>query len=162
MFNVHRLAWCVCFLLFSSAYCFSQSYGYHIEHYNSDDGLPQNSIKGVEMDGNGYIWLATEVGLVRYDGETFKLFNLAEDKKPIRERVRTLYLLNKNDVYVILNDRSRYRVNKWQLLERIANNEVHDPPGKDRAVSWGESIYEDCRLRTVSGEEPEWVLPLTV
>jgi signal transduction histidine kinase len=43
--------------------------------YTEDDGLPQNSVKSIAQDENGFIWLATEDGLVRFDGHTFKVFN---------------------------------------------------------------------------------------
>ncbi|WP_118973194.1 ligand-binding sensor domain-containing protein [Taibaiella koreensis] len=50
--------------------------GYYISrHLNGDNGLPQNSIKSIAPDDNGFIWLATESGLVRYDGRKLKVYN---------------------------------------------------------------------------------------
>jgi ligand-binding sensor domain-containing protein/signal transduction histidine kinase len=48
---------------------------YYLEHYTDENGLPQNSVKGIAKDKNGFIWLATEDGLVRFDGQKFHLFN---------------------------------------------------------------------------------------
>lgn len=39
--------------------------------YNSESGLPQNSVKDIVKDKYGFIWLATEGGIVRYDGYSF-------------------------------------------------------------------------------------------
>lgn len=39
--------------------------------YNTDNGLPQNSIKDIIKDRYGFIWLATENGIIRYDGQNF-------------------------------------------------------------------------------------------
>jgi Signal transduction histidine kinase len=44
-------------------------------HYNNENGLPQNSVKFAEMDNDGYLWLATESGIVRYDGQRFRVFD---------------------------------------------------------------------------------------
>lgn len=44
---------------------------YVSEWYTTDNGLPQNSIKDIVKDRYGYLWLATEQGVVRYDGRNF-------------------------------------------------------------------------------------------
>lgn len=43
-------------------------------HYTDSDGLPQNSIKSIAQDNNGFFWLATERGLVRFDGHRFSTY----------------------------------------------------------------------------------------
>ena len=50
---------------------------YFTSNYTDESGLPQNSIRKIVADSIGFIWLATEGGLVRYDGRTFKVFNRA-------------------------------------------------------------------------------------
>jgi signal transduction histidine kinase len=49
--------------------------GYSITHYNSDNGLSQNSINGMAFDKNGFLWLATKWGIVRFDGKNFREYN---------------------------------------------------------------------------------------
>ena len=49
---------------------------YSVVNYNSDNALPQNSIKGMAFDNNGFLWLATEMGLVRFDGRNFREYNM--------------------------------------------------------------------------------------
>lgn len=51
--------------------------GYSLRQYTAENGLPQNSIKSIAADSAGYIWLATEDGLVRFDGYHFTVFNSA-------------------------------------------------------------------------------------
>jgi len=48
---------------------------YTIRHFTDEDGLPQNSVKGIAADKNGFLWLATENGLTRFDGSYFLNFN---------------------------------------------------------------------------------------
>ncbi|QWT86478.1 hypothetical protein KBP46_00950 [Chryseobacterium sp. PCH239] len=43
--------------------------------YDTDKGLPQNSVKDVTKDQYGFIWISTENGLVRYDGNNFVTYN---------------------------------------------------------------------------------------
>ena len=49
---------------------------YNVINYNSDNALPQNSIKGMAFDRNGFLWMATEMGLVRFDGRNFREYNM--------------------------------------------------------------------------------------
>ncbi len=45
----------------------------------SRNGLPQNSVRTVAQSTDGYIWLGTEEGLVRYDGNRTKVYNRRTD-----------------------------------------------------------------------------------
>jgi signal transduction histidine kinase/CheY-like chemotaxis protein/ligand-binding sensor domain-containing protein len=48
---------------------------YISDNWQSDRGLPQNVVTGLAQTGNGYLWAATEEGLVRFDGVRFSVFN---------------------------------------------------------------------------------------
>lgn len=43
-------------------------------HFLVEDGLPSNEVYQSIQDDRGYIWLATDRGLVRYDGYEFKVY----------------------------------------------------------------------------------------
>jgi hypothetical protein len=64
-----------CLLQWLSSKEQTRSYGYSITHYNSDNGLPQNSIVAMCFDQNGFLWLATQMGIVRFDGKNFREYN---------------------------------------------------------------------------------------
>lgn len=53
---------------------------YAVRHFTDEDGLPQNSVKGISADKNGFLWLATENGLTRFDGNYF--LNFSSDNVP--------------------------------------------------------------------------------
>ncbi len=42
-----------------------------------EDGLPQNSIRAIAQSADGYLWLATQAGIVRFDGVRFTEFSTA-------------------------------------------------------------------------------------
>jgi signal transduction histidine kinase/streptogramin lyase len=48
---------------------------YRFDSYTTDNGLPQNSIWAMCQTRDGYIWLATGEGLLRFDGVRFQVFN---------------------------------------------------------------------------------------
>ena len=41
----------------------------------TENGLPQNTVHAITQTRNGYIWIATEGGLARYDGINFRVFD---------------------------------------------------------------------------------------
>jgi ligand-binding sensor domain-containing protein/signal transduction histidine kinase len=45
------------------------------ESWTTENGLPQNSIRDILQTRDGYLWLATEGGLVRFDGARFVVFD---------------------------------------------------------------------------------------
>ena len=53
---------------------------FHVTHYTSRNGLPQNSVKSMFMDKNRFLWMTTEGGLVRFDGFDFDIYNTSNIK----------------------------------------------------------------------------------
>jgi ligand-binding sensor domain-containing protein len=49
-------------------------------NWTTEDGLPQNSVNAILQTQDGYIWLATFGGLVRYDGVQFTIFTKGNTK----------------------------------------------------------------------------------
>lgn len=68
LFKIH-----IFFLLFCIQICYSQQIA--SVWYDTDNGLPQNSVKDIIKDKYGFIWLSTENGLVRYDGYNFVTYS---------------------------------------------------------------------------------------
>ena len=48
---------------------------YRFDHWTTDNGLPQNSVRDILQTRDGYLWLTTFDGLVRFDGARFTVFN---------------------------------------------------------------------------------------
>jgi AraC family transcriptional regulator, chitin signaling transcriptional activator len=90
------------FILFSS--CHAQ---YTSVWYNTENGLPQNSIKDVIKDKYGFIWIATDNGLVKYDGLHFTVI----DKLPVTNLYFESFLGNiANDSIVIYNNYEKEKI----------------------------------------------------
>jgi ligand-binding sensor domain-containing protein len=64
---------------------------YRFDHWTTDNGLPQNSIYGITQTRDGYLWLATVDGLVRFDGLRFTVFDQSNSKGLRSNRFINLY-----------------------------------------------------------------------
>jgi ligand-binding sensor domain-containing protein len=52
-----------------------QGQTFSFQHFGIEDGLPSTEVHDVHQDYLGYIWLATDHGLCRFDGFEFKVFS---------------------------------------------------------------------------------------
>ena len=48
---------------------------YSVRMWQSDDGLPQNSVFAITQTSDGYLWVGTHEGLARFDGVRFSLLD---------------------------------------------------------------------------------------
>ena len=68
-----------------------------MEIWDNSNGLPQNAVFALEKDEFGYLWIATEEGLVRFDGMSPKIFDM--DTYPI---------MQEQTYYTFFQNRKRY------------------------------------------------------
>jgi diguanylate cyclase (GGDEF)-like protein len=77
-----RIPFCVLILFIVSASCQSASLVQALKNkknFTSNEGLVQNTVYDIEQDLNGFIWLATQSGLDRFDGYSFENFGETSD-----------------------------------------------------------------------------------
>jgi len=48
---------------------------YKLDSWQSEQGLPQSFVRSIAQTPDGYLWLGTEEGVVRFDGVQFTAFN---------------------------------------------------------------------------------------
>lgn len=63
---------CVFLILLTCLDMSGSSDRYSISHLGVEHGLSNNHVVGIAQDKNGFIWIATDEGLNRYDGHSFK------------------------------------------------------------------------------------------
>ena len=107
-------------------------YGY--QSWQTDNGLPQNTVHAVLQTHDGYIWLATEAGLVRFDSVKFTVFTHQDTPQ-----------LGSDLIYCLLEDKSgalwigtasgvtRYRDGSFQAFP--------GPGGLQATIVW--SMHQD-------------------
>lgn len=97
---------CILFLNFESASAAGQetAFGdYVVNIYNEQSGLPTGEANVVIQTDDGYVWIGSYGGLIRYDGTCFK--NYSEEKPGISSSsVRSLYEDSKGRLFIGTND----------------------------------------------------------
>lgn len=58
-------------------FCSAESY---FRHITVEEGLSSNYVRSLMQDSYGFVWIGTDHGVNRYDGNTFKTMQFAEDK----------------------------------------------------------------------------------
>ncbi len=65
---------------------------FRFEHYDSKNGLSQNSVSSLMCDKDGFLWIGTMNGLNRFDGYKFKVFDSAsENNSFINNRIINIW-----------------------------------------------------------------------
>jgi signal transduction histidine kinase/ligand-binding sensor domain-containing protein len=63
--------------------------GYSVRVWQTEDGLPENLVTSAAQTKDGYLWFGTFSGVVRFDGERFRVFNpINTPEMPDRRVVR--------------------------------------------------------------------------
>ena len=53
-----------------------QAHRFHSRMYTQKEGLPASAIQSMAQDSRGYLWISTYGGLSRFDGRTFKNYDI--------------------------------------------------------------------------------------
>lgn len=116
---------------------------YSLRHYTTDNGLPQNTVRAITQDDDGFIWLATDMGLVRFDGQSFVTYD--KDKlglesssfvsfiKDIEGRKNRLYALGRRLTHIRIEN-GKATPDKNPLENRI--HKMFKPSGKPYDLSY--------------------------
>src|SRR5688572_4071457 len=64
---------------------------HYVESWTTENGLPHNIVGALQQTRDGYIWIATSDGLVRFDGVRFTVFNRGNSPGLRSNRFTSLY-----------------------------------------------------------------------
>jgi AraC family chitin signaling transcriptional activator len=113
-------------LFFLSYFCFlftinSQSVNseYIFKHYTVEDGLISNLINDMGVDKNGFIWIATQSGISRFDGRYFLNFNSFNHKDIKNNRFFLMIRENDSNLYFYNTLYQQFKVNENSELIEI-------------------------------------------
>src|SRR6476469_3530330 len=73
---------------------------YLVDSWQTDQGLPQNSVISMTQSHDGYLWLATFNGLVRFDGVRFTVFNSHNTPALDSSRIVRVFEDNANRLWI--------------------------------------------------------------
>lgn len=114
--------------------------------WTTETGLPQNSVTSIAQTDNGYLWLGTFGGLVRFDGVRFKVFTPANTPELVNNRIISLATDHDKNLWVG-TERGEiivYRDGKFKLIDdgknyenKVINDIYVDDAGKIWIGGWG-------------------------
>src|SRR5580658_6308292 len=102
--------------------------GYAIQHFTDENGLPQNSINDLLFDRNGYLWLASQVGLIRFNGTAFDLY-YPDDKPEMESNITYFATDDQGAIYFQTDDHNLYRYagNNSHLVKAVNTAALKKP-----------------------------------
>ncbi|MFT4113736.1 two-component regulator propeller domain-containing protein [Silvibacterium sp.] len=108
-------------------------YGY--QSWQTDSGLPQNTVHAIAQDRQGYLWIATEAGLVRFDGAQFRIFTQQDTPALGSDIIDSLCLDRDGWLWIGTSQGvARYRDGRFASSAQIAGEVVAPVPA--RSAIW--------------------------
>ena len=123
---------------------FSQeSSEFRIQKFNTETGLPSNGIKGLQWDEKtGFLWIATEAGIVRYNGMDFKVYNKDDETHITNERILFMVKNNEGRIYTADNSGNLFYVDK-NKLKFYGSEQMNSHFGNDFiSISVSDKLYK--------------------
>lgn len=129
--------------------CHSQSP--RITLYDEDEGLNRTYINCIVREPRGNIWLATESGIVKFDGSNFVEFFPVQGTFTNKEVVRLIF--NGHNLYGIFRDSGLFQFNTQTYTSRLITRQ----PVSDICVTDPNTLYYTTKsgqlVKQVSGNE---------
>jgi signal transduction histidine kinase/ligand-binding sensor domain-containing protein len=127
------------FLLIKSSSAQEES---SIYHWTTENGLPSNGIKGLQFDpSTGFLWIASEAGLIRFNGIEFTTFQNGNSQQVITDR---MYLLVKNiegRIYAEDNTGRIFVVNRHKIKFYENNPEAYRDSDNSFSLAVSEKLH---------------------
>jgi ligand-binding sensor domain-containing protein len=105
----------------------------NVRFWNTIDGLQNRVINNIVKDPNGYVWLGTQTGLIRFDGRTFLRYSQIEaNNKLDNEPINCMSILNDSILWVGTS-KGLHSIN----INNYSSKEICLP-----------QLQNDCKLKT--------------
>ncbi|HEX4748406.1 MAG TPA: two-component regulator propeller domain-containing protein [Bryobacteraceae bacterium] len=136
---------------------------YGRQTWRTDSGLPQNTVRAILQTHNGFLWLATEGGLVRFDGLKFVTFDSQTTPELRSNNIRALAEDEQHALWIGTADGlSRFDGSTFQTLttrDGLPSDSIlaleTDGAGKMRiSTSEGNVLYNNGRFENASNSIP--------
>ena len=98
-----------------------------LRRFSTEDGLPDNNVQAIAQTSDGYLWVGTPNGLVRFDGVKFKTF-LRTELPPGTGEAVSGFAVSGQDLWIATNDgpiRSRAgRFTRYSINSGLPNRKI--------------------------------------
>jgi signal transduction histidine kinase/ligand-binding sensor domain-containing protein/DNA-binding response OmpR family regulator len=143
-------------LLWLPAWAAELQSGYLLDHWGTADGLPVKAVSAVLVGRDGYVWLSSYGGLVRFDGSRFTTFD--SSTAPGLSNDRLMSLAADADGVLWMLDETRHlesfdghRFRSWSEADGLPPGRIEPPPKRIGDTLWvgsahGPAVF-DARTR---------------
>ncbi|HEX4651966.1 MAG TPA: two-component regulator propeller domain-containing protein [Granulicella sp.] len=134
---------------------------YSRQSWQTESGLPQNTVHAVLQTRDGFLWIATEGGLVRFDGQDLLTFDTANTPEfhsnlinDLAEDDRgTLWIATADGLLALTPDPVHPRFTAYTTADGLPSNNVHSlrkrPGGLLLLTSAGAALLSSGHLQPV-------------
>jgi ligand-binding sensor domain-containing protein/signal transduction histidine kinase len=149
----------VCFAVSASALDPTRAVSQYLhDAWGTERGWPGGSITAIAQTSDGYLWIGTDKGLVRFDGLNFHQFELAHPDPIWIGPVRTLVVDASDNLWILLQNTLvfRYHNGNFELIRgETENGTTAMARGTSGAfllssLAEGTFTYSDNRFRSLS------------
>jgi ligand-binding sensor domain-containing protein/signal transduction histidine kinase len=130
--------------------------------WRTESGLPQNTVRSIAQTRDGYIWLATDGGLVRFDGTRFVVFDRHSDEAIKSDSIQNLLEDHAGNLWVGtdtgLLKYSNGKITGYSTKDGLANDRVSSVYEDRAGALWigtpnGLSRFRDGRFTSYTTSE---------
>ena len=100
---------------------------YLIDVWTADNGLPDSSVTAITQTPDGYLWVGTYNGLVRFDGSRFVTFDPANVPALAHARVRKLSVDDQGTLFINTYDGSLTSLRQGVFAREWTGHDEKDP-----------------------------------
>ncbi|HET7436966.1 MAG TPA: two-component regulator propeller domain-containing protein [Thermoanaerobaculia bacterium] len=126
-----------------------------------ENGLPHGTVRGFAQTRDGYLWLATYEGLVRFNGEKFRILDKSTDPSIVSTSIVTIARAADDTLWLgTLAGLMRYRNGQLETIQLPGEQEIVNAvaPAQDGTVWIGTARGRLLRVRDRKAE----VVPLPI
>lgn len=115
---------------------------FKVTQYTTKNGLPSNSIRSIVQDKIGFIWIATDAGLIRYDGKEFVRYS-----KGLRSEYMRYLLMKKDGKILVSSDFGVHEIESRRdtvIIKQLVSGSILP---SDTTVLYPNKLFEDSKGR---------------
>jgi len=128
------------------------------DSWGTDRGFPGGSISSIAQTPDGYLWIGTDRGLIRFDGINFRKFEQTSPASFPVGPVRKLLADTQGDLWILLQDTKlwRYHDGTFSLMQGEAENgitAITQAAGSEvllSSLAMGVLVYKDGNFANAS------------
>ena len=134
---------------------------YSFDSWTTDNGLPSNSIWALRQTRNGYLWMTTSSGLVRFDGVRLTVFDKSNSPGITGSRFSALHEDRAGNLWAGTEDGGLLRYHNgvftnWTTKDGLPGNRVERIDEDEAGAIW---VYTDQGIAVWRGEKMMKVEP---